>query len=123
MTNRAAVAWDGRQLWHTDRSKALRPHLRGGYKMPPEPLLILLAEDDDGHAVLMQRGLARAGVTNELVRVRTGQEALDFLHLRGPFAGRRTDRPLLLLLGVTLPEMGGAEVLRRAKADPRHSHT
>ena len=58
--------------------------------MQAEPLLILLVEDDDGHAVLMQRGLARSEITNDVVRVRDGAEALDSCTegARSPAAGR-----------------------------------
>jgi CheY-like chemotaxis protein len=82
--------------------------------MKPEPLVILLAEDDDGHAHLIQRNLKRAGVANEVVRARDGQEALDYLQ------GRGQPRParLLLLLDINMPRVDGVEVLRRLKQDP-----
>jgi CheY-like chemotaxis protein len=80
-----------------------------------EPLVIVLAEDDDGHAQLIQRNMKRAGVGNEVVRVRDGQEALDFVQGRGPHP-----RParLLLLLDINMPRVDGVEVLRRLKQDP-----
>ena len=51
--------------------------------MATEPLQIVLAEDDDGHASLVQRNLERAGLANGLQRLRDGQEALDYLRARG----------------------------------------
>ena len=51
-------------------------------------MVILLAEDDDGHATLVRRNLQRSGVVNELVRVRDGQEALDYVRREGAYAGR-----------------------------------
>ena len=45
--------------------------------MSVEPILILLVDDDDGHAKLVERNLGRVGVANTLVRLRDGQEALD----------------------------------------------
>lgn len=84
--------------------------------MPLEPLLILLAEDDEGHSRLIQRNLRRSGVANELMHVTDGQQALDFVFSRGEFAGRRCGRPLLLLLDINMPHVDGLEVLRRLKA-------
>ena len=86
--------------------------------MAIDPLLIVLAEDDDGHATLIQRNLKRAGIVNDLVRVADGQEALDFLYCRGTFAGRVPNGPLLLLVDVNMPRIDGVEVLRQVKADP-----
>lgn len=83
------------------------------------PLTILLAEDDDGHAVLIQRNLARAGLDNDIVRVTDGQEALDYLFRQGRYTERPTEQNLLLLLDVNMPRVGGFEVLRQAKADPQ----
>jgi CheY-like chemotaxis protein len=80
--------------------------------MTHEPLVILLAEDDDGHASLIQRNLKRAGVGNRVERVRDGQEALDFVRTGNPGA------PLLLLLDINMPRVDGVEVLRQLKADP-----
>lgn len=90
--------------------------------MPGNRLMILLAEDDDGHASLIQRNLKRAGIVNEIVRARDGQEALDFVRSEGPYAGRVPDGPLLLLLDINMPRVDGIEVLRRLKAEPRTAH-
>ena len=46
--------------------------------MPAEPILIVLVEDDDGHATLVERNLGRVGVANSIVRLKDGQEAIDF---------------------------------------------
>ena len=83
----------------------------------PEPLKIVLAEDDDGHATLVQRNLERAGLANGFVRVKDGREALDFFH--GPTA----DTAALLLLDINMPRVDGIETLRRLKADPRTATT
>jgi CheY-like chemotaxis protein len=85
--------------------------------MSSNPLVILLAEDDDGHASLIQRNLRRAGVSNAIVRVRDGQEALDYLYCRGAYAARPHEAPLLLLLDINMPRVDGVEVLRTIKAD------
>jgi len=84
---------------------------------------ILLAEDDEGHASLMQRNLKRAGIVNDLIHVRDGQEALDFMRCKGAFAERVTNGPLLLLLDINMPRIDGVEVLRQVKTDERLSKT
>jgi CheY-like chemotaxis protein len=86
--------------------------------MTNEPLVILLAEDDDGHASLIQRNLKRAGVANQIVRTRDGQEALDYIRCQGPYAGRPCGTPLLLLLDINMPRVDGVGVLKAIKADP-----
>ena len=80
--------------------------------------MILLAEDDDGHAQLIQRNLKRAGVVNEIVRARDGQEALDYVRGQGAFAGRTPAQPILLLLDINMPKVDGIGVLQAIKADP-----
>jgi CheY-like chemotaxis protein len=87
--------------------------------MSTQPVVVLLAEDDDGHASLIRRNLQRAGCVNTVVHVKDGQEALDYVHCAGPYAGRVPDGPLLLLLDLNLPRVDGVEVLRRLKADAR----
>jgi len=87
--------------------------------MAIEPLLIVLAEDDDGHASLVQRNLERAGLANGLERLKDGQEALDFLRGEGAYAGRNTNQSALVLLDIRMPRVDGVEVLRQLKADPR----
>jgi CheY-like chemotaxis protein len=86
--------------------------------MGVEPLTILLAEDDDGHASLIHRNLQRAGLVNGFQRVGDGQQALDWIHGEGQFAGRERKEGVLLLLDINMPRVDGVEVLRRLKGDP-----
>jgi CheY-like chemotaxis protein len=86
--------------------------------MRTDGLVILLAEDDDGHASLIQRNLKRAGLVNDMVRVRDGQEALDYLRCQGAFADRPCGAPVLLLLDINMPKVDGVGVLTAVKADP-----
>jgi CheY-like chemotaxis protein len=84
--------------------------------MTSQPMVILLAEDDEGHANLIQRNLKRAGVANEIAHVRDGQEALDFVGRRGTKGERATELPLVLLLDINMPRVNGIEVLQVMKA-------
>jgi CheY-like chemotaxis protein len=89
--------------------------------MSTERMMILLAEDDDGHASLIRRNLQRAGVINEITHVRDGQEALDFLRGQGAYAGKSPPAPMLLLLDINMPRLSGVDVLREVKRHPATS--
>jgi CheY-like chemotaxis protein len=89
--------------------------------MLTEPLLVLLAEDDDGQALLVQRNLTRAGIANEIVRVADGQQALDFVRREGKYATRPANVSLLLVLDINMPKVDGVEVLSEVKANPATS--
>ena len=79
---------------------------------------LIVAEDDDGHASLITRNLKRAGIKNEIVRFRDGQETLDFLFRDGNGTHRHTDTSYILLLDIRMPKVDGVEVLRKIKQDP-----
>jgi CheY-like chemotaxis protein len=91
--------------------------------MGVKSLVILLAEDDPGHAQLVQRNLKRSGFTNEIVHVCDGQEALDYMFYEGAYVDRHKNGPMLLLLDIRMPRVDGVEVLERIKADPRTERT
>jgi len=75
--------------------------------------MILLVEDDDLDADLASRAFQRAKVTNALVRVRDGVEALDYLFGRGKYAARDAhDLPVFVLLDLNIPKIGGLDVLK-----------
>ncbi len=81
---------------------------------------ILLVEDDRNDEHLVRVALSRKGVMNELVVVRDGQAALDYLFGAGTFAGRDTAvQPALVLLDLGLPKVDGLTVLERIRADER----
>src|SRR6187549_295008 len=89
--------------------------------MKAEPMAIVLAEDDDGHALLVKRNLARANVANQIIHVSDGQEALDYVYRTGEYASRPTSTSLLLVLDINMPRVAGIEVLARLKSDPATS--
>lgn len=83
-----------------------------------EGVTILMAEDDDGHAKLVQERFESVGVSNPVLRFRDGQAAWDFLSGEaGP--GLERGKAYLLLLDIRMPGLDGIEVLRRVKRDPR----
>lgn len=81
-------------------------------------VLILIADDDAGHARLIEKNLQRVGLHNPSLRFENGQEILDFLFRRGQGPKRVSDTPYLLLLDIRMPKVDGVEVLRQVKADP-----
>lgn len=87
--------------------------------MPVEPLFILLAEDDEGHAQLIKKNLSRGGLQNEVIHVSDGQLALDFILCQGEYAARSSVGRMLLLLDIKMPRMDGIQVLERLKQDER----
>jgi CheY-like chemotaxis protein len=84
--------------------------------MTTQALEILLAEDDEGHALLVQRNLERAGIANRVIHVFDGQAALDYVRRKGEFANRTAGGPLLLVLDINMPRVDGMEVLAQIKA-------
>jgi two-component system response regulator len=79
---------------------------------------ILLVEDNPDDEILMLDALARCGINAAVAVARDGAEALDYL-LPRPDGQERTPKPKLVLLDLKLPKVGGLEVLRRLRADPR----
>lgn len=80
---------------------------------------ILLVEDNKTDAELTLRALKKNNLANNVVWVKDGAEALDFLFQTGTYAGRRNGMPRLVLLDLKLPKIDGLEVLRRIKADEK----
>lgn len=78
---------------------------------------ILIAEDDEGHATLIEKNLRRAGILNEIVHFRDGEETLNYLFQRGKGLHRENSIGLLLLLDIRMPKIDGMEVLRQVKQD------
>jgi len=79
---------------------------------------ILLVEDNPNDIELTLAALEENRLANEVVVVRDGEEALDYLNRRGIFKMRTAGHPAVVLLDLKLPKVDGLEVLERLKADP-----
>jgi CheY-like chemotaxis protein len=79
---------------------------------------ILIADDDDGHAFLIEDNLRRAGVKSRFLRFSDGQEALDFIFGRTTDPAFHPEQAYLLLLDIRMPKVDGVAVLQQIKADP-----
>ena len=90
--------------------------------MSDDKATILIAEDDEGHATLVERNLGRASAPATAVRVRDGQELLDYLYRRGEWQDRPQHSALMILLDLNMPRIGGIEVLARLKRDSQLAH-
>ena len=87
----------------------------------PQPVNIVMIEDDEGHARLIERNIRRAGISNGIKHFLDGTSALDYLfnHREGP----TQNGPALVLLDLNLPDMSGTDILARIKGEPRMKRT
>ena len=84
-----------------------------------QEVTILLAEDDPGHARLIEKNLRRSNVANSIIKASDGQQAIDYLFSTGQYADSKRASPLLVLLDLNMPVLDGYQVLKRMKADER----
>ncbi len=86
-----------------------------------QPVTIVMIEDDEGHARLIERNIRRAGISNEIKHFSDGTAALAFLFhsAKGPVA----NGPALILLDLNLPDMNGVDILARIKSEPQLKRT
>ena len=80
-------------------------------------VVVLIAEDDDGHAQLIKRNLQRSGIKNKIQRFCDGKEILDFL-LNKQDMQKLPRESYVLLLDIRMPGIDGIEVLRTLKSNP-----
>ena len=79
------------------------------------PVTIIMVEDDEGHARLIEKNIRRAGVTNEIVPFRDGGSALAYLLGPDGSGAINAGKPLLILLDLNLPDMTGVDILKIVK--------
>ncbi len=79
---------------------------------------ILIAEDDPMDVEMTVEALCEYHLANEIQVTRDGEETLDYLYRRGTFARRPVGNPILLLLDLKMPKVGGITILRQIKTDP-----
>ncbi|MBA3986214.1 MAG: response regulator [Flavobacteriales bacterium] len=81
---------------------------------------ILLIEDNKNDAELAIRALRKGNITNNLIHLKNGAEALEFLFGTGKFEGRDiSNKPKVILLDLKMPKADGLEVLAQIKANER----
>ncbi|MDB5284610.1 MAG: response regulator [Bacteroidota bacterium] len=81
---------------------------------------ILLVEDNMSDAEMTIRALKKNNLANNVVHLKNGAEALDFIFGEGEYSGRQVeDRPKVILLDLKMPKVNGIEVLHRIKTDDR----
>ena len=82
---------------------------------------IVMIEDDEGHARLIEKNIRRAGILNEITHFTDGTSALDYLfhHKEGPVL----NGPALVLLDLNLPDMSGTDILAKIKSEPAMRRT
>ena len=92
-------------------------------KEESKPIIILLVEDDEGHAVLITRALEDVEVPKRIYWVTDGEEALDYLFHRGTYTDMdKSPRPDLIILDLRLPKRDGQEVLQEIKKSEELRH-
>ncbi len=81
---------------------------------------ILLVEDSDLDAELTMKALKRNKLSNNVVRLKDGEQAIDYLFAKGEFKGRNTKRkPKLVLLDLKMPKVSGLEVLKAIRKNEK----
>ncbi len=80
-----------------------------------QPVTIIMIEDDEGHARLIERNIRRSGINNDIVPFTNGTAAVNYLFGRDGTGLEHKGRALLILLDLNLPDMTGIDILRRLK--------
>ena len=82
-----------------------------------KPVSIIMIEDDEGHARLIEKNIRRAGVNNEIIPFANGTDALKFLLGDDGSGNVSAGRQLLVLLDLNLPDMTGIDILEKLKSN------
>lgn len=83
--------------------------------MSSTPVKIVMVEDDEGHARLIERNIRRSGVNNEIMPFTNGTDAVAYLFGSDGTGIDHQGKALLILLDLNLPDMTGIDILRRVK--------
>ena len=81
--------------------------------------IILIAEDDEGHAGLLMKNFKRAGLKNKTILFNDGEETLNFLEEKGGGPHVEEGHAYVLILDIRMPKVDGMEVLRRVKENSK----
>lgn len=81
------------------------------------PVVIVMVEDDDGHATLIEKNIRRAGVNNTVLPFRDGSSALSYLMGEDGSGSIHAGSSLLILLDLNLPDMTGVDILAKIKGN------
>ena len=84
-----------------------------------EQVTIVMVEDDEGHAKLIEKNLRRAGIMNQIVHIDNGRRAANYLLGLGEYEKNRPETPMLILLDLNLPELDGFQILEMIKGDDK----
>jgi Response regulator containing CheY-like receiver, AAA-type ATPase, and DNA-binding domains len=88
-----------------------------------KPVTIVMVEDDEGHARLIEKNIRRAGVNNEIVPFTDGTSALTYLMGKDGSGEVSSGRQLLVLLDLNLPDMTGVDILEKVKSNEHTRRT
>src|SRR5690349_24350429 len=92
-------------------------------KATGKEVTIVMIEDDEGHARLIEKNIRRAGVNNEIVPFKNGTEAVSFLFGADGSGINNNGQALLILLDLNLPDMTGVDILKRVKENEHLKRT
>lgn len=88
-----------------------------------KPVTIIMIEDDEGHARLIEKNIRRAGVNNDILPFTDGNSALTYLFGADGSGLESAGRHMLVLLDLNLPDMSGVDILEKVKANPHTKRT
>ena len=80
-----------------------------------------MADDDDDDFLLTQKALKESKLLNTLIRVKDGEELIDYLNQKGEYEDKAVERPGVILLDLNMPRKDGREALKEIKSNPELS--
>lgn len=89
--------------------------------MSAKEIVILMADDDDDDFLLTKKALHESKLLNKLIRVKDGEELINYLNGTGDYANQITTRPGVILLDLNMPRKDGREALKEIKTNPKIS--